>query len=271
MKTISLIESHYPSLTKTEKIVADYFLDKKLDVIYQTLTEISNTIDVGESTILRFCQKVGFSGFQEIKLAIAREYTPEETSNEKGFIHQVTESMCNAIQNTKVLIDENNLQKIIDVISKAKKLFFFGVGASGFAAKEAQLRFLRIGRESLAVVDSHIQLMTAATCQKGDVVVAISLSGHTIDILESVNIAKRAGATIVAITNYILSPLAEISDHVLLTAGKENVLYGGTLIAKISQLYVIDLLCTGYSIKNAASAKSIQEKTAEAVIIRTRN
>ena len=104
-------------------------------------------------------------------------------------------------------------------------------------------------------------------CYKGnDVIVALSLSGHTKDIIDSLTVAKKQNAKIIAITNYLLSPVAQLADCVLITAGKENLLDGGSLTSKISQLYIIDLLSTGYALLNKDKVLDLKEKTAKLLI-----
>ena len=237
-----MIESCYPSLSKSERKVADYILQEKGNIIYETLLEISKKIKVGEATILRF-----------------------ETYHE-NYIDSIAANMTNTIQNTKNVLDSNQLRMAIEFIQSSNRLFFYGVGASGLAAYEAQSRFIRMGKTGLSITDSHFQLMYSSVCDENDVIIALSLSGYTKDIIESLKVAKKQKAKIIAITNYALSPVAQIADCVLLTAGKENLLDGGSLISKISQLYIIDLLCTGYALLNKESILSLKEKTAELLI-----
>ncbi len=265
IKYITTIESFYTSLSKAEKKVADFFLNVNGDVIYNTLLEVSKETGVGEATVVRFCRRIGFTGFQDLKLAIAREYTEEVKNDNENFADTVAENMTRSITNTRLILNKDTLDKAVDAISKSHRLFFYGVGASGIAAGEAQSRFLRFGKIGNAVTDAHFQLMYSAVCTVGDVIVAISLSGYTKDILESVRLAKDNGAFIIVLTNHTLSPLASLANCLLLTAGKESLLDGGSFSAKIAQLYMLDLLCTGYAIKER-EAGQYQQKSAKAVI-----
>lgn len=261
-----MIESCYPSLSKSERKVADYILQEKGNIIYETLLEISKKIKVGVATILRFVRKIGFSGFQDLKLQIAKDDEPVNETYHENYIDSIAANMTNTIQNTKNVLDSNQLRMAIEFIQSSNRLFFYGVGASGLAAYEAQSRFIRMGKTGLSITDSHFQLMYSSVCDENDVIIALSLSGYTKDIIESLKVAKKQKAKIIAITNYALSPVAQIADCVLLTAGKENLLDGGSLISKISQLYIIDLLCTGYALLNKESILSLKEKTAELLI-----
>jgi len=269
VKYIGMIESCYPSLSKSERKVADYIMLEKGNVIYETLLEVSKKINVGEATILRFVKKVGFNGFQDLKLQIAKEDQPENESYHENYIDSIAANMTKTIENTKAVLDINSLNGSIRLIDNSKRVFFFGVGSSGLAASEAQSRFLRMGKVGMAVTDSHFQVMYSSIIGEDDVIIALSLSGHTKDIIETVKIAKSRQVKVIAITNYALSPLAQLSDFVLLTAGKENLLDGGSLISKISQLYIIDLLCTGYALINKGKVLELKQKTAELLIDKT--
>ena len=250
MKYIRMIESCYPSLSKSEKKVADYVMLEKGNIIYETLLEISKKINVGEATILRFVKKVGFNGFQDLKLQIAKEDKPVNDSYHENYIDSITANMIKTIENTKTVLDISSLNNSIRLINDSKRIFFFGVGSSGLAAGEAQIRFLSMGKVGMAITDSRFQTMYSFLIGEDDVIIALSLSGRTKEIIETIKIAKARKIKVIAITNYALSPLAQLSDCLLLTAGKENLVDGGSLISKISQLYVIELLCAGYALLN---------------------
>ena len=265
MKYIAMIESFYPSLSKTEKKIANYMIEEKGKIIYQTLLEISKNIHVGEASIMRFVRKIGYHGFQDLKLEIAKEDRPQVHETYEHYIDEVAANMVHAITNTKAVLDQKQLNDAIDLIYNADRIMYYGVGSSGIAANELQNRFMRLGKIGVSVSDSHFQLMHSSVCGERDVIIAVSLSGYTEDIIDSLKIAKKNNAKIIAITNYVLSPVAQLANSVLLSAGKENPMDGGSLVAKISQLYIIDLLCTGYAIKNKEIAYELKGRTAQAV------
>lgn len=263
---INMINSYYPELTKAEKKIADYILKNIKEVIYMSVTDFAETVGVGEATILRFCQKIGYKGYQEFKIMLAKEPSTIEGSDEtQSYIDFIKKNMIDVINETRSLINEENLEKAIDLIYYTDKVYFFGVGNSGLTAIEAKNRFLRYGKHVEAVVDPHFQTMCAATFQGGEVVVSITLSGSTKDIVESTEMAKKHGAKVIVVTNYIKSPITKFADIVLLTSKKEHPLDGGTLVAKISQLYVVDLLCTGVSLKDREKSNYMAEQTARAI------
>lgn len=277
MRYIAIIKSCYPSLSKTEKKVADYILKEKGKIIYQTLLEISQNIEVGEATIIRFVRKIGFSGFQDLKFEIAKENNTDnknmdnngEYNNYENYIEANAERIVQTITNTKATLVQDNLNLAIKMITDAKRVFFYGVGSSGFTANEAQVRFMRLGVIGNSVIDPHFQSMYSSISNNKDVIIVFSISGYTKDIIEAVKIAKKENTKVIAITSYILSPVAQLADCVLLTAAKENPLEGGSFTGKISQLYIIDLLCSEYLMQNKKSAVLQKQKTAKAVVTKS--
>jgi DNA-binding MurR/RpiR family transcriptional regulator len=269
------INSLLYTLTKSEKKVAKFVLHSMDQVIHMSITDLAEQAIVGETTVLRFCRKVGFKGYQEFKLAVAKA-TVHPLANLHGdiaegdelqlMIQKITSTNVQALQDTFGLTDTSQLEKAIDMILTHNKIYFYGVGVSGITAADAKSKFLRIGLTVDAISDSHLQAMSAATLSENDVAVGLSVSGSTRDIVEALHIAKENGAKIITITHFTRSPITKISDLVLLTAGKETPLQGGSLAAKIAQLHVIDMLFTGVALRMREKALFYKEKTAKAVV-----
>jgi|SRR5690625_2448946 len=266
------IESYYPSLTKSEKKAADFILNKGDNILNYSITDFSEEAYVSESTILRFCRRIGLKGYQDFKLTLAKGLTESTKSTLQGetkahdYVDMISNNTIKAIQNMSLLMDRENLQKAVDYIDNAGSIYFFGVGTSGLTALDAKNRFIRIGKKVDAIIDPHIQAMIAATLSEKDVVIGISVSGSTQDTMDSLEIARENGATIIALTYYLRSPITNLSDVILPAGEKESPLEGGSLLAKISQLFVIDLLCTGLVMKNKDYSLRMKEKTADAVV-----
>ncbi|UAL49673.1 MurR/RpiR family transcriptional regulator [Sutcliffiella horikoshii] len=270
-----LINSYYPSLTKSEQKVASVVLKQMEKVLYYSVTDLADVSEVGETTVLRFCRKIGLKGYQEFKLAIAKdlssinhekEHNKSDENKPASLVASIANNTKNAIDETMNKLNQETLDGVIELLLKAKSIQFFGVGTSGLTALDAKNRFLRFGFRSDAVIDPHLQSMTAATLGEEDVVIGLSVSGSTKDTIDSLKIAKENGAKIIAITYYARSPITKLADMVMLSGGKESPLEGGSLAAKIAQLFVIDLLCTGLAVKQKEYSLSMKEKTARAVI-----
>ncbi|MCT2195562.1 MurR/RpiR family transcriptional regulator [Paenibacillus sp. p3-SID1389] len=273
-KTLLSIRSHFGGLTKTEQKVAQYILDNAQDVIYHSVTELAERANVGETTVLRLCRKLKFHGFQDFKLSLAQDLVKPSDR----LYHEVTEeddaltlnkkiiSMhIGTLEQTSELVNAEQLEKAISLLHQADNIHFFGVGSSGLTAQQAAHSFSRIGKRSLARTDTHFQAMMASLMGVGDVAVGISISGSTKDTIDSLNLAKQAGAQIIVITSNARSPITKLADIVLLMVGRENPLQGSSLSAKISQLAIIDILNVGVSLKIKDEALKYRELTAKAI------
>ncbi|MCM3749969.1 MurR/RpiR family transcriptional regulator [Paenibacillus pasadenensis] len=270
------VSSYYPSLTKSEQKVADYVLNASEEIMYRSVTELADLSAVGETTVMRFCRAIGFKGYQDFKLALAQDYSARrlpgsggtESETESDFPGLVYRELTSILSDTMNLLDRAKLDEAVRRIHEAPYMQFFGVGTSGLTALDAKNRMLRIGRRAEAVTDAHIQAMMAATMMPGDVALGISLSGSTLDTVDILTKARQQGAYVIALTNYAKSPITSVADLVLLTAGKESPLEGGSIGAKMSQLLLIDLICEGLARHDLSHTREMRERTAKAVIER---
>jgi DNA-binding MurR/RpiR family transcriptional regulator len=273
----SLIHSRYNSFTNTEKKVADYILENTKDVIYMSITDLADACNVGESSVFRFCKTMNLKGYQEFKIVLAHSISQEEeTPQLNGKItmqdsigelsSKILSTNISALTETFNLINENDISNAIESMIAAERVHFFGVGASLMTAMEAKNKFMRITNKTECSIDSHLQIMSAALMTDRDVAVLISYSGSTKDTIEVAKVAKQRGAKIISITRFAKSPLTSYSDITLLCGANEGPLQGGSLSAKISQLYLLDLLYVEYFKRTNKESILNKESTANAVI-----
>lgn len=264
VKPTLLMEQLKGDFTKSDTKVYQYILGNKEKVLYHSLTEMAEACDVAEATLLRFFRKLDFKGFQDFKFGLAQEVSStviEDT--EDTYVDKVKKNVIQVITDTTEVIDEALLAQAIMKIAEADDVVIFGIGSSGIAALDMQNRLMRIGKNTSVITDSHFQMMRAASMTEKTVVTAISLTGSTKDIVDAVRASKNSGATVIALTSYTKSPLTKFADLVLLSSSKESPLDSGSLVSKISQLYLIDLICTGLAMINVTEAKAMQLKISE--------
>jgi DNA-binding MurR/RpiR family transcriptional regulator len=273
----SLIHSRYNSFTNTEKKVADYILENTKDVIYMSITDLADACNVGESSVFRFCKTMNLKGYQEFKIVLAHSISQEEeTPQLTGKItmqdtigelsSKILSTNISALTETFNLINEKDISNAIDSMIAADRVHFFGVGASLMTAMEAKNKFMRITNKTECSIDTHLQIMSAALMTEKDVAVLISYSGSTKDTIEVAKVAKERGAKIISITRFAKSLLTSYSDITLLCGANEGPLQGGSLSAKISQLYLLDLLYVEYFKRTNKESILNKESTANAVI-----
>ncbi|NYE09009.1 DNA-binding MurR/RpiR family transcriptional regulator [Bacillus niacini] len=270
-----LISSMYKSLTKAEQKVADLVTRDTHDAVYSSVTDLAEKANVGETTVIRFCRKLGYRGFQDFKLAVAQNLvSPSEQVHGKiedgdslaVVSKKITSQIIDSLDNTLNLLQPSSVEKVVDRITTARKLYFFGVGSSGILAKDAKHRFMRLGYHVEQSSDTHIMAMNAALATNEDIVFGISTSGSTKDVVDTMRIAKENHAFIVCLTSHSKSPITQYADVILLAASKETPLQGGSFSSKIAQLQLLDILTTAVALKRKDYTFKSIEKTAKAVL-----
>lgn len=257
IKPTVLMEQNKHIFTKSEIKIYEYIRDNGQQVLYHSLTELSEASSVAEATVLRFFRKLSFKGFQDFKFLLAQEILlAEQKDSHETMINKIRNNMIQTINESAEIINSEDLQYGIDLINQSNDVVIFGIGSSGIAGLVMQNRLMRIGKHTSVITDSHFQIMRASTVTEKTIVIAISHTGSTKDIVDAVEIAKLNKATVIVLTSYVKSPLTKFADLVLMSSAKESPLESGSLITKISQMYLIDLLCTGITMKNFEEAKT---------------
>lgn len=274
---LTYLNSIYNSLTKSEKKIADFILTEPKNVIYMTISEISSKSLVGDTTVLRFCRKMGFSSFQDFKLALAQDITNKDSDFEEldfqlsknDSLLEVSRKVINydldILEETFNLISNDELCKARDGIINANKIEIFGVGASIITGLDVYLKFMRIGYNISCNIDFHAQMMAASLLTKNDLAIGISFSGSSKDTNKVLNIAKNAGAQILCVTRHANSPITKIGDITLLHGGKEDPLQGGNFSSKIAQISVFDILYHAVYMKTGHKVSKSKGKTSKAI------
>ncbi|MDG0809812.1 MurR/RpiR family transcriptional regulator [Cohnella rhizosphaerae] len=273
--TLLMLSSMYNSLSKTEKKIADIIKSEPESVVYSTLTDLAEKARTGDTSVLRLCRKLGFSGYQEFKLTLAQELVTtsrkvhseiEDGDDLSTIAEKITAENKMFIENTFELLDMNELQKAINAIAAARKITFFGIGSSSNTAADAKHRFMRIGFNTELVTDSHVMAMAATLMDHQDVVFAVSTSGSTKDIVDAVRIAKSNGCYFICLTSQAKSPVTLYADAVLLSCAKESPLQGGAFQSKLAQIHVLDILTTATVLQNKEKAYKAIEQTSKGIL-----
>lgn len=266
------IQSTYNQLTRTEKKVADYVLQNKNKVLYMSITDLADACKVGDASVYRFCRTLGLDGYQQFKMKLSISLPEhellddEEEEKEESTASRIMESHMNAIRESYLLLSPEKLDRLVEMIDESEKVYFFGIGDSLLTAEEARNKFLRITSKVVCLTDPHMQSMAASMATERDLIVIISYSGSTKDNIHVAKIAKRAGAKIACITHYKKSPLTAYSDVTLLCGAEEAPLEGGSMSAKMGQLYLIDLLYQEYYARNYEKSRKNNKVTSSAVV-----
>jgi RpiR family transcriptional regulator, carbohydrate utilization regulator len=238
-------------LRDSEKKIIEFIEQNQEEIIHLSITEVAERSETSESSVVRLCKRLGYKGFQDLKINLAREViAPEKQINEvieKGddvvtIKKKVFQSNIQALYDSIGVCNDEELKKAVDAISNARIIEFYGTGGSGIVALDAHHKLLKLGIKSFAHNDTVLQAMSASVLTNQDVVIGISHTGSNTDILDALKLAKEEGATIICITNSSKSPLTKISDIVLQAASKETLFRTDDISSRIAQLTIIDIL-----------------------------
>ena len=272
------IRTAYNQFTKAEKKVADYILQNPREVLFMSITDLAEACNVGDTSVFRFCKSMELKGYQEFKMVLSLSLNEDakEASRLSGNIslndtfqelaQKVLSTNVHALTETHSLLDENIFNQAIDCLHEAKKIYFFGVGASVLTALKAANKFLRIEPKVYCIQDSHMQAMVASMMNPEEVAVVFSYSGATKDTIHVAQLAKQAGAKVICITRFIKSPLTAYADLTLLSGANEGPLQGGSTSGEISQLFLIDLMYTEYYRRYFDKCSQNNERTSASVL-----
>ena len=243
------LKNKYEKLSKTEKKVADFLISSPQNEIPLYITDFAKLSDTSEATIVRFSKKLGFTGYQQLKIALAQDnnYHPVDiniTSNDLPItiFNKVCEDIYMSLEKTKNILDSNSLQTCCDKVLHADKILLLGLGNSSSIAIDAAHKLFRIGLNATAYTDNHMQSIAVSYTTKNSVVIGFSHSGRSADILQSLQVARDNGATTVAVTNRVTSPIEKVSDIVLQTQSDETNYRILGLSSRIAQLAIVDAI-----------------------------
>jgi RpiR family carbohydrate utilization transcriptional regulator len=271
------IRSVYSQLSEKERVVADYILDHPNKIIHSTISQIADNLDVADATVFRFCKRIGFKGYQAMKIALASEIvspiqdiheTISEDDDEKTIAEKVFKSNIRTLEDTLQVMDGQHFKEAVSVLTSARKIEFYGSGGSGAIAMDAHHKFLRSGLLTSCYTDAHLQIMSASQLTSEDVVVCISHSGTSKDILEALEVAKNSGATTIGITHFAKTPLSKKVDIPLFTVSEETEFRSEALASRLAQLSIIDALYVNVSVKLKDQMKTSLQKIRNAISIK---
>ena len=253
-KLLRLIERNFSDLRKSEKKVASFAMDRSNELSQLKMAEAAEAIGVSEPSINRFCKALGFSGFSEFKNTLARQLAADDyfevyEINHDDSIFDLTEKVfettISEILNIQSQLSQDLLEEAIEALANAKRVEFYAFGGSVPVAMDAQHKFFRLKIPSSCISDPHIQFMSANSLNKNDVVVAISHSGTTAALVESIKTVKKSGVTVIGIMPKG-SPVSKICDIPLeVNAGSDSARISKPLTSRLGYMAIIDVLTIG--------------------------
>ncbi|MGW3493801.1 MurR/RpiR family transcriptional regulator [Streptomyces sp. NPDC001020] len=274
-----LIRGLLPSLTPSQRCVGEAVLADPALAGRSTIAELATRAGTSLTSVTRFCRALGLGGYADLRHALAAEAGRDrslgwseafggEIGPDDGMDRVLTglvEADGRALVETAARQDVEVVEKAVRAMAAARRTDIYAVSGSGTIAAELRLRLHHIGRIAFVWTDVHDALASAALLGPGDVALGISHSGETDEVTEPLELARRRGATTVAVTNFPRSPLARAADFALVTATRELRFRSGGIAARHAQMLLIDCLYLGVAQHTFAASEQALTAAREAV------
>jgi RpiR family transcriptional regulator, repressor of rpiB and als operon len=238
------------------------------------LRRVADEAETSEAMVVKTAKRLGFTGYRDLRTALMayksqpnvdlhQEVEPEDTL--ETIVQKVFRTSIQALEETLAILDMDAFSHAAELLHGARQRDFYGLGGSAQIARDVSHKFLRIGIRTQVFDDTHMMAMSASLLRAGDVVVAFSHSGSTVAVLEAVQIARTNRASIIAVTNYESSPLAELSDVILCSTAQGSYLTSENAAARIAQLNIMDAIFIAVAQKGYQAAENSLSRTMAAV------
>jgi DNA-binding MurR/RpiR family transcriptional regulator len=266
---LARIRAMLPSLPPSDQRAARVIADRGVEVLSCSITQVAQEADVAESTVIRACKRLGFTGFQDIKLAIARDTHPpleflvgqiDDDDQAPEIIEKVFGASMAVLAEAATSVDPAKLQVVANAMKVADRVLFAGFGPSSPIVQDAAYRFRSLGLRVDAPVDALTQHLAATMLHEGDVCVAISHTGATRETLDIVTSAREVGAVTVAVTSFARSPLTELARHSLIAGGRQLGFRVEAMASRLAHLCVVDALYVAVAMQDQETARAALEE-----------
>ncbi|MCW8926759.1 MAG: MurR/RpiR family transcriptional regulator [Xanthomonadales bacterium] len=241
-------------LSVNEKKIADFILNNAALIRDYSSLNLAASVGVSQSSIVKFSQKLNYRGFTDLKLAIHEAVVKSESGGRPNeTIHAVEEQFDSvsrqlynmkreALITTMELNDETRILSAVKILENSQRIQIVALGAGSLVARIFASMLIQVGKSVISDVDTYIQLSSIATFGKGDAVVVISFSGQSAKMVQIARQAKKAGVSIISLTNYSANPIRSLADVQLFSVNQNGGLEVPQIISSASQQHVVDVL-----------------------------
>lgn len=266
-----------PTLRAPGLRLSGYILDHAADVMHMSITEVAEAAGVSEAYVVKLAHDLGLKGFQDLKIALAREIVEpvkfihedvQPGDDAATVIRKVFQSDLQALADTLKVLDATAMQRAVELILTAERVEFYGIGSAAPVAVDLYYRMLRIGLPCTVSTDSHMQAVSAALTGPHVAVVVISHSGSTRETVDAMRLAKEAGARTICVTNFGKSPIQAYTDVALYTAAAETTFRTEAMTSRIAELSVVDTLYVCCALANFERSLDNIARTADALSVK---
>lgn len=260
------IKSLMPNLSAKEQKIGRFILDDPRAASRMTISEMSSTLDIADSTVFKFTRSLGYNGFRDFRNnLLSEEFDPEISIHENvrpndsslNIAKKVFHSSATSLSDTLAMIREDDLEKALQFLTSARIVSFYGCGESAVVALDAYQKFLRSPISCHFIMDSHMQLMHASLTQPEDCAFVVTHTGVTKEMLAIARMVKNAGGKVIVITSYPNAKISEYADVTFVSTSEETGYRSESLSSRYPQLAIIDSLYTTLMFRNPNASESL--------------
>lgn len=278
MKILHQLDKPQFKASKSDKILIKYIKENAERFCTTPIASLAENCGVSEATITRFVRKMGFSSLQLFKLTLTEEMVnskkrtiiSKDISCDESIMVTANKLLANNIttlEQTVNNLSEEIIAKSVDILKQSEHIFFIGLGNSGFVADDSAYKFMRIGFSAKGLDNSHLIMLHMALVRENDVVVVISHSGESFEIIKAVQLARKNGTKIILITSSRETILIKYADICIFYEARESILETGSITTKLTQIFIIDLIYTQVVKQTMDLAAAFKQRTTEAINI----
>ena len=254
-------------LTATDKKIEE-FISKHSDVVLSSSIHVlADEIGVSSSSISKYIKKIGFRSYSRFKVNLAQQNSQsideqiDKDDSIKTIQSKLIKTITRSYEMTVELIDDDTLDRVINLIKNANRIYTFGVGASGMVCNDIYFKLSRIGKNIVYHTDSHIQLASLSNATEKDLVIGVSYSANTREVFTAFEIAKQRGIPTVSITGQGNGNLDALSTYCLKVPRHEKSIRSAAITSRNDSLFLVDLLYLGLLQKDESRANDILESS----------
>lgn len=255
MNIIELIQLEYLNFSDKEQKIAKYILKNSSSIHNMNISIFAKNCNVSTATVTRFCKKINLKSFANLKINLSKISNFNEIPNKNDPLSKVYSFYKEIIESTNRIVNINEIKLLYEKIKAAKRIFIYGLGSSGLTGTELMLRLIRMGFHCQSITDSHLMIINSSILEKNDLVIALSVSGETLDILNAVKLSKNNGSYVICITSFPNSSLALNSDFTMIIPNTNLLTNNSLRNNQFSTIYIIDVLTTIFLEENEIKEK----------------
>lgn len=279
MSILKILGAKLDSMTQADQQIAQFIIDNPEQMLTLSSAALAEATGRSQSSVVKFSQKLGYAGYQQLKLAVNKAkalewHTPggvihgsiDASDSYVTILQKLIGSKLLSMRETLAANNEQTIDLALDALVNARKIQLAGVGASSLVAKDFSYKLLKVGRTALIDSDSHLQIANASALNETDALLALSYSGRSVETLRIAELAKQRGATIISMTGLQPNPLIELADIHLFTVADEERVRSSAITSRDAQLMLMDMLFI-LLIRRQADAHDYIHKSETAVTV----